>query len=157
MMGMIANIAGTNLYNLRPSDVASTAYNPDYPLYDLKSTGTVVNANGNNIVGVDVTSRRQGETVNYIYSLVIGDMNYVTSYNISAYDSKGKIGRTTTPVQYSITIPKAFQYPGRQFYLIQIGTGEVNILSDEDLNDTTLTFTTDYGTTVYALCYKDLQ
>jgi hypothetical protein len=157
MINMITNSAGYRVYNLRPSDVVSKDYNPNYPLYDFKSTGTVVNKNGNNISGVDVICRRQGETVNYIYSLVIGDMTYVTSYNISAYNSKGTVDRTTTPVQYSITIPKAFQYPGRQFYLIQIGTGEVNILSDEDLNDSTLTFTTDYGTTVYALCYTDIQ
>jgi hypothetical protein len=156
MVSMITNNVGYRLDNLRPSDVVSTDYNPDYPLYDFKSTGNVVNENGNSIRGVNVTSRRQGETVNYIYSLVMGDMNYVTSYNISAYNSSGAIGRTTTPVQYSITIPKAFQYPGRQFYLIQIGTGEVNILSDEDLDDATLTFTTDYGTTVYALCYTDI-
>lgn len=32
----------------------------------------------------------------------------------------------------------------------------VNILTDEDFDDTTVTFTTDYPSTVYALVYKDM-
>ena len=39
---------------------------------------------------------------------------------------------------------------------INLGNGVVNILADEDMNDTTLTFTTDYPSTVYALVYKDV-
>ena len=54
-----------------------------------------------------------------------------------------------------MTIPAALLYPGRQFSLIQLGDGVVNILADEDQNDTTLTFTTDYPSTVYALIYRD--
>jgi hypothetical protein len=156
MIGLAKNSAGGNIYNLSPEDALSTSYNSDYPIYDLTSTGVIVNANYNNITGVSVNNRRQGNIVNEIFSLVIGDMNYATSYNISAYNSNGAVKRTSTDVQYKITIPAVYQYPGRQFYLIQIGTGEVNILADEDMDDTTITFTTDYGTTAYALCYRDI-
>ena len=63
--------------------------------------------------------------------------------------------KTSAPVTYVMTIPAAFQFPGRQFSLIQLGNGVVNILEDEDQNDTTLTFTTDYPTAACALVYRD--
>jgi hypothetical protein len=157
MVGLAKNSAGGEINNLSASDGLTQSYNPNYPLYDLTSTGMVVNANGNDISGVNVKNKRQGEIVNEIFSLVIGDMNYATAYNITAYNSKGVIQNTTTPVQYRITIPPVYRNAGRQFSLIQIGTGEVNILADEDTDDTTVTFTTTYGNTAYALCYKDVQ
>ena len=73
--------------------------------------------------------------------------------SVSSFD--GMITQTDTPLTYQMTIPAALLYPGRQFSLIQLGDGVVNILADEDQNDTTLTFTTDYPSTVYALIYRD--
>ena len=52
-------------------------------------------------------------------------------------------------------IPNAYKFPGRQFSLIQLGAGSVNTLVDEDTDDNTIPFTTDYPSTVYALVYHD--
>jgi hypothetical protein len=155
MIAMANKIAGGQIYNLAPIDATTKASNPDYPYIDCTATAVVTNAYGNDISGVDVKNRQQGKAALEVFSIVIGDMNYVTAYNISAYNIKGSVKKTSTPVQYTMTIPAAYQYPGRQFSLIQLGEGVVNILADEDDNDTTITFTTDYGTTSYALCYTD--
>ena len=63
---------------------------------------------------------------------------------------------TESPMTYKMTIPAAFQYPGRKFTLIQFGEGVVNFLEDEDMDEATLTFTTNYPSTVYGLVYQDV-
>ena len=107
-------------------------------------------------MNASIVSKQQGKTALEIFSIVLGDNTYVTAYNMAVNNAKGIVKNTDTPLTYKMTIPAAFQYPGRQFSLIQLGNGVVNILADEDLDDGTLTFTTDYPSTAYALVYKDV-
>ena len=102
-----------------------------------------------------IQCQQQGKAALEVFSIVLDDATYAAAFNMSVSNSKGMVTKTSTPLTYVMTIPAAFQYPGRQFSLIQLGNGVVNILEDEDQNDTTLTFTTDYPSTAYALVYRD--
>lgn len=155
MIGLAQNDAGGTLKNLYSGDVLSTAYNKEYPLIDYSSKLTVANSYGQEVGSLTITSRQQGKAAMEAFSLVIGDNQYVTSYNMSMSNRQGIVKQTKAPMQYTITVPAAYQYPGRQFTLIQLGNGVINMLKDEDTNDTTVTFTTDWISTAYALVYTD--
>lgn len=155
MIGLAQNDAGGTLKNLYPGDALSTAYNKEYPLIDYSSKLTVANSYGQEVGSLTINSRQQGMAAMEAFSLVIGDNQYVTSYNMSMSNRQGIVKQTKAPMQYTITVPAAYQYPGRQFTLIQLGKGVINMLTDEDTNDTTVTFTTDFISTAYALVYTD--
>ena len=80
----------------------------------------------------------------------------MASYNMSMSNRQGVVRHTASPMQYTMAVPAAYQYPGRRFTLIQLGNGVINMLADEDADDATVTFTTDYISTAYALVYTDV-
>ena len=156
MVGLAQQDAGGTLKNLYPSDALSTAYNKDYPLIDCSSKLTLANSYGQEVGSLTINCRQQGVAAMEAFSLVIGDNQYVASYNMSMSNRQGVVKHTDVPMQYTMTVPAAYQYPGRQFTLIQLGNGVINMLADEDTNDATVTFTTDYISTAYALVYTDM-
>lgn len=153
VIGMARNSGKVN--NLFPFDATGKDYNPAYPLIDYSSTLKVKDGKGLSFGSITIENRQQGLAALEAFSLVIGDQNYVAAYNVAVNGTKGIIKNTSAPVQYTMTIPNAFRFPGRQFSLIQLGNGVINILQDEDTSDDTITFTTDYPSTVYALIYTD--
>ena len=156
MTTWVQNTVAPKIQNLSPHDVLSTYYNVNYPIINYESELTFVSAKPDYTMSTSISSRQQGKAALEIFDLVLGDNTYATAYNMAVSNVKGIVKNTDMAITYQMTIPAAFQYPGRQFSLIQLGNGVVNILADEDMNDTTLTFTTDYPSTVYALVYKDV-
>lgn len=156
MTSWVQNSVLPKIDNLAPTDAKSTYYNPHYPVINYQSELNFVSPKPEYTMNASIVSKQQGKTALEIFSIVLGDNTYVTAYNMAVNNAKGIVKNTDTPLTYKMTIPAAFQYPGRQFSLIQLGNGVVNILADEDLDDGTLTFTTDYPSTAYALVYKDV-
>lgn len=141
--------------NLAPSDALTKDFNPNYPVIDYTSRISIVSGTTESLKP-NISCRQQGKAALEVFSAVIGDKQYVAAYNISVNNYKGVVKETATPLQFSMTIPAAYKYPGRQFSLIQLGNGVVNILEDEDMSDDTVTFSTTMATAVYALVYKDI-
>ena len=151
----VQNSVKPKIVNLAPYDAVTTVYNPEYPVYDYNSTVEFVSQKSHYSMNINIDNKQQGKTALEIFSIVLGDKTYVTAYNIGVSDVKGQVKYTDQPLTYKMTIPAAFQCPGREFTLIQFGEGVVNFLADEDSDDTTLTFTTNYPSTVYGLVYQD--
>lgn len=116
----------------------------------------MANSYGQEVGSLTINCRQQGVAAMEAFSLVIGDNQYVASYNMSMSNRQGVVKHTASPMQYTMTVPAAYQYPGRRFTLIQLGNGVINMLADEDTDDATVTFTTDYISTAYALVYTDV-
>ncbi|MCM1181974.1 MAG: hypothetical protein NC337_01200 [Roseburia sp.] len=156
MIKWVQNSVSPRIDFLLPQSVVSEYTNPNYPIIDYQSRLYFVSPQPEEGMLTYIQRKQQGMAAMEAFSLMLGDATYVTSYNMSITGAKGKgmVEHTDTPLTYMITIPAEFQYPGRQFFLLQIGNGVVNVLADEDWNDATLTFTTDYPSTVYALIYK---
>lgn len=155
MIGWVQNAVSPKIKNVSPADALTTYYNPNYPIPDYPSRLEFQSGRPDASMQAHIECRQQGRAALEVFSIVLGDATYAASYNMSVSSSRGTVTKTSTPLTYVMTIPAAFQYPGRQFSLIQLGKGVVNILEDEDQNDTTLTFTTDYPTAACALVYRD--
>lgn len=155
MINRVQNMAWPKIVNLAPQDALTTYTNLKYPIVDYKSSLEIISQKPEEEMYTYIYSKQQGPAALEVFSLVLGDATYVTAYNMAVTGSSGDIRRTDVPLTYVMTIPAAVQYPGRQFSLIQIQPGVVNILEDEDLSDATMTFTTDFPSTVYALVYRD--
>lgn len=154
--GLIQSKANPKIQNLSQLDVKTDASNPNYPLIDYSNTLTILSGDTSNIASKSIISCMQGKEALTAFSLVIGDNKYATAYNITMSDKTGPIKQVATPYQIQISVPAALRYPGRQFTLIQLGQGTINMLQDEDMDDTTITFTTSQLTSVCALTYKDV-
>ncbi len=105
------------------------------------------------------TRRYQGRAAYQAYAAFIGDSTFATTFNITVTTNDGnktKIYKTDALYQYTLTIPEEFRKPGRNFKLLGIGQTAVDTYDDLDTDDDTITFTTDYPTTSYALVYKDM-
>ena len=152
----VQNVVSPKIVNLAPYDAVTTVYNPNYPIYDYSSSVSFVSQKPDYTMNVNISNKLQGKTALEIFSIVLGDKTYVTAYNMAVSSAKGQVKYTEEPLTYKMTIPAAFQYPGREFTLIQFGEGVVNFLADEDTDDTTVTFTTNYPSTVYGLVYQDM-
>lgn len=155
MTTWVQNTVSPKIDNLSPMDAKTSYANQEYPIYDYKSELSFVSPKPDYTMSTSIASTQQGKAALEAFSIVLGDNTYVTAYNISINSVRGVVKNTEEPLTYSMTIPKAFQYPGRQFRLIQLGNGVINILEDEDTNDATMTFTTNYPSTAYALVYQD--
>lgn len=154
MINWVQNSAYPKVENVSPQDALTTYSNPKYPLLNYQNSLDFVSPKPDKDMSLNIRNRRQGTAALEAFSIMLGDATYVTAYNISVSGKNGAMTHTDTPLTYVMTIPTALQYPGRQFSLLQIGNGVVNVLADEDWNDATLTFTTDYPSTVYALIYR---
>ena len=87
------------------------------------------------------------------FGAFLGDYQYAEMWGLTVTKAGEVIKNTDSAWQYVWKIPAAYQQPGRTFKLMQIGTGTVNILEDEDTDDTTITVSTDYPSTAYCLIY----
>lgn len=155
MIGWVQHSVSPKIIDLSPMDALTTYSNPNYPIPDYPSVIEFQSHKPDASMHAHIQCRQQGKAALEVFSIVLGDATYAAAYNMSVSSSKGTVTKTSAPVTYVMTIPAAFQFPGRQFSLIQLGNGVVNILEDEDQNDTTLTFTTDYPTAACALVYRD--
>lgn len=155
MTTWVQNSVMPKIDKLSPVDATSTYYNPNYPIINAQSQVSFVTPKTDYTMNVSIVSKQQGKNALEIFSIVLGNKTYAAAYNVSVHNWKGMIKYTDTPMTYKMTIPAAFRYPGREFSLIQFGEGVINFLADEDSDDTTLTFTTNYPSTVYGLVYQD--
>ena len=156
MTTWVQNSVMPKIDRLSPVDANAQYYNPNYPIINTQSELSFVTPKTDYTMNASIVSKQQGKAALEIFSMVLGDKTYATAYNMSVHNWKGQIKYTEAPMTYKMTIPAAFQYPARKFTLIQFGEGVVNFLEDEDMDDTTLTFTTNYPSTVYALVYQDV-
>ena len=156
MTTWVQNSVVPKIDKLSPVDANAQYYNPNYPIINTQSELSFVTPKTDYTMNASIVSKQQGKAALEIFSMVLGDKTYATAYNMSVHNWKGQIKYTEAPMTYKMTIPAAFQYPGRKFTLIQFGEGVVNFLEDEDMDDATLTFTTNYPSTVYALVYQDV-
>lgn len=157
MKSMVDLKSGNKLVNVVASDDYDNTTNASYPYIDISTKVKKVSGDLHYLTAISTQSNIQGKNALEIFALVMGDNQYVGAYNVSLNLNDTTIKKTDTPVTYSMEIPNAYQFPNRQFSLIQLGAGTVNTLVDEDSDDSTITFTTDYPSTVYALVYHDAQ
>lgn len=155
MTTWVQNSVMPKIDKLSPVDANSKYYNPNYPIINAQSEVSFVTPKTDYTMNVSIVSKQQGKLALEIFSIVLGDKTYATAYNMSVHNWKGEMKYTDAPITYKMTIPAAYQFPGRKFTLIQLGDGVVNFLEDEDVDETTLTFTTNYPSTVYGLVYQD--
>ncbi|MDE7207372.1 MAG: hypothetical protein K2N90_09505 [Lachnospiraceae bacterium] len=157
MKRMVDLKSGNKLVNVVASDDFDNTANVNYPYIDITTKVQKVSGDLHYLTAISTQSNIQGRNALEIFALVMGDNQYAGAYNVSLNLNDKIIKTTDTPVTYSMEIPNAYQSPNRQFSLIQLGAGTVNTLVDEDTDDNTITFTTDYPSTVYALVYHDIQ
>lgn len=157
MKRMVDLKSGNKLVNVVATDDYDTTTNANYPYIDTTTKVKKVSGDLHYLTAISTQNNIQGRNALEIFALVMGDNQYACAYNVSLNLNDKVIKKTDTPVTYSMEIPNAYKFPGRQFSLIQLGAGTVNILSDEDMDENTVTFTTDYPSTVYALVYQDAQ
>jgi len=115
---------------------------------------------------VSAQRRYQGRACYEAYAAFIEDYTFAATFSISVtkaerivkpsyeYLVDDVVAQTDTELMYVLTIPEEFRLPGRQFRLLAIGNGVVNIYDDLDLDDATITFATQTPNTAYALVYK---
>lgn len=157
MKRMVDLKSGNKLVNVVASDDFDTTTNANYPYIDTSTKVKKISGDLHYLTAISTQNNIQGKKALEIFALMMGDNQYAAAYNVSLNLNDKVIKKTDTPVTYSMEIPNAYKFPGRQFSLIQLGAGIVNTLVDEDLDDNTITFTTDYPSTVYALVYHDAQ
>ncbi len=142
------------LQNIAPLDTSTTEYNANYPYVDLNTSiqfAGMVDSDKK----ITVSSRQQGLAALEVFSMVIGDCAYIGGYTITLTQNGKAVKQIEDPVTLVMTIPEYYRLPGRKFSLIQLGAGVVTILGDEDVDDSTITFTTNYPSTGYALIYDN--
>lgn len=115
---------------------------------------------------VSAQRKYQGRPCYEAYAAYIEDYTFAATFNISVYRTERivkplyqywediKVEQTDSELMYVLTIPEEFRLPGRQFRLLAIGNGVVNIYDDLDTDDATITFATRTPNTAYALVYK---
>ena len=98
----------------------------------------------------------QGEACINAFNLVKEDYTIARTYNIIfTNQKKGEYPKKlNAPGQFVMQIPAQLQVEGRDFRLINVFEGQPTVLTDEDSDPTTITFTTDKAG-AYALIYKD--
>ncbi len=98
----------------------------------------------------------QGEACINAFNLAKEDYTIARTYNIIfTNQKKGEYPKKLdTPGQFVMQIPAQLQAEGRDFRMISVFEGQPTVLTDEDADPTTITFTTDKSG-AYALIYKD--
>lgn len=107
------------------------------------------------LANMTAQKRPQGSQYLEAISSLIGDYTYVCSYNMAL----AKLGTiyygTNEPKKYILNLSPKEQIPERMYRLIEIGPdGQIYYLDDEDNDCATVTFSTAYPTSTYALVYK---
>lgn len=99
--------------------------------------------------------RPQGSLYLEAISGLLGEYTYVCSYNMALARLGTIYYGTDGPKQYILSLSPKNQIPERMYRLIEFGPdGQVWYLDDEDTNCATVTFSTAYPTSTYALVYK---
>lgn len=155
MKRMVDLKSGGKLFNVVASDDYDTTANANYPYIDITTKVKKVSGDLHYLTSITTQSNIQGRSALEAFAIMMGDNQYVGAYNVSLNLNDKIVKKTDTPVTYSLEIPNAYRFPNRQFSLIQFGEGVINVLTDEDADDNTMTFTTSYPSTVYALVYHD--
>lgn len=138
------------------TDVNGSYTDPDHPLTNFDTVITCNTPDGYYANKYEIRNYRQGLDALKAFAAFIGNDTFACTYTMTAYQgNERKRTFSGKPLQYTIVIPASLQYPGRQFKLLQIAPGAVNVLADEDAVDGTMTFTTNYLSTGYALVYSD--
>ena len=108
-----------------------------------------------------VTGGRWSQGREFYVSLAafIGDYTLANTYKIvlSSRSSDQIIQKTNKPYQYVIKLPERLQKQGRVYKLLGVNEtpGQMTLFDDLDSMKQTVTFSTAYPTTSYALIYKD--
>ncbi len=152
---MVQNKVSPRISDLVTMDLKTQATNPKYPLINYSSSISMVSKKPDDTMKVSISYRQQGKVALEIFDLCLGDNSYVAPYLITVNNADGVVKNTQEALTYQMTVPAAYQFQGREFTLIQLGNGVVNYMKDEDQDDSTVTFTTDYPSSVCALVYKD--
>ncbi len=99
----------------------------------------------------------QGDACINAFNLVKEDFVIARTYNITFTNQKtgDYPKKLNTPSQFVMKVPDQLQAAGREFRLINVFEGQPTVLTDEDSDPATITFTTDKGG-AYALIYKDV-
>ncbi len=133
------------------------------PWLDVNSNGNggvatpilrLSDSNPNPSYRVAAQRRYPGMACYEAYAAFIGDYTLATTYSMVVEKNGKYVERTNNPLQYTLTIPQNYRQVGRNFRLLAIGYGVVNVYDDLDNNPDTITFETDTPTTAYALVYK---
>lgn len=160
MTSLLQSRVNPKVKNLVPEDAILRVYNPDYPIVDYTSTLTMVSTKPDYTMSTEICVDAQGKLALQVISDVLdipgfSEYEYGKIYNMSVNSVRGIYKTTDTELTYCMTIPAALQKPGRQFKLLQLGEGAVNLLDDLDMDDNTLTFKTAQATGAIVLVYKD--
>lgn len=107
------------------------------------------------LANMTAQKRPQGSLYLEAISGLLGEYTYVCSYNMAL----AKLGTiyygTDGPKKYILQLSPKEQIPERMYRLIEIGPdGQILYLDDEDNSCETVTFSTSYPTSTYALVYK---
>lgn len=145
---------------LVPEDALSKEYNPDYPIIDYTSTLSMLSAKPDYTMSTSIVVKQQGQEALEAISDTLADpfyseYTYGIVYNMSVNSVRGIYKRTNNELTYRFTIPEVLQKPGREFAVMQLCEGAIPVYEDEDMDDTTFTFTTAKSTAAIALIYKD--
>ncbi|MBE5875496.1 MAG: hypothetical protein E7290_01260 [Lachnospiraceae bacterium] len=157
MVQLLKNYCDNKNVTIAPLDALTKDANSTYPLINYSSSISLAAEDWKPGDLVHVQPKQQGVLAREVFSIMLGVMpeyHYVYSYNMSSYNLLGA-PMTAEAKTYVMTIPPAYRFAGRTHALIQIGSGVVNILEDEDNSTDTITFTTDMPASVFALVYKD--
>ena len=111
-----------DIFGANQLDAFTTYSNPDFP-----SNLEFMSPRPDSGMYAHIQCKQQGKAALEVFSIVLGDATYAATYNMSVSGSSGMVTKTSTPLTCVMTIPTAFQYPGGQFSLIQLGNGVVNI------------------------------
>lgn len=99
--------------------------------------------------------RPQGSTYNEVISSLLGDYTYLYSYNMALTNHNTILYGTDGMKKYVLYLSPKDQIAARMYRLIEIGPdGQIYYLDDLDTNHATVTFSTAYPTSTYALVYK---
>ena len=96
-------------YRFNPFDLTKVWSHKDYPLIDCSSKLTMANSYGQEVGSLTINCRQQGVAAMEAFSLVIGDNQYVASYNMSMSNRQGVVRHTASPMQYTMAVPAAYQ------------------------------------------------
>ncbi|MDD3205094.1 MAG: hypothetical protein PHS74_05070 [Lachnospiraceae bacterium] len=103
----------------------------------------------------------QGREFYVATAAFIGDYTLANTYKItvSSWSSGKVVEKTNKNYQYVLKIPEGLQKQGRQFRLLGVNEtpGQMSWFEDLDNMGQTITFSTNYPSTSYALVYKDFS
>lgn len=152
---LIQSKVDPDIMYLASGDLNRGTTNSNYPIVDYRSKIEIIGFHTTNITEAYIYNNMQGVEALKIFDAFMGDSIFATSYNVDVFNKTNLVKQIGETLQLKITIPNSLNVPGRKYKLIQIIPGKVNVLEDEDNNDGTITVSTDYPSSTYALVYDN--